>query len=51
MIRTVWPSDETIFSIDEATLAQNYDLIDAILNAEVGPVMSPDEFKALLDQQ
>jgi hypothetical protein len=50
---TVWPLvDETIAPIDEAALAQNHDLIDAILNAEVsGPVMSLGEFKAWLDQQ
>jgi hypothetical protein len=50
---TVWPlDDETIVPIDEAALKQNYDFIDAILNAKVsGPVMSLDEFKAWLDQQ
>jgi hypothetical protein len=46
------PLHETIVPIDEAALAQNHDLIDAILNAKVsGPVMSLHEFKAWLDQQ
>ena len=52
MTEVVWPFDEDIVPIDEAAVAQNHDLIDAIINAEVsGPVMTPDEFKAWLDQQ
>ena len=52
MTGSVWPFDDAIVPIDEAALARNHDLIDAIVNAEVsGPVMSPDEFKAWLDQQ
>jgi hypothetical protein len=47
---TVWPFDETVVPIGEAALAQ--DLIDLILSVEVsGPVMSPDEIKASLEQQ
>jgi hypothetical protein len=43
---------ETVWQFDDAALAQNHDLIDAIVNAKVsGQVMSPDEFKAWLDQQ
>jgi len=46
---TVWPFDETVIPIDEVALAQNRDLIDLILSAEVsGPVMTPDQFKAWL---
>ena len=52
MTETVWPSDETIVPINEVALAQNQDLIDAIVNAKVsGQVIRPDEFKAWLDQQ
>ena len=52
MTEVVWPFDEDIVPIDEAAVAQNHDLIDAIINAEVSrPVMTPDEFKAWLDQQ
>jgi hypothetical protein len=52
MTRTVWPFDENVVPIDEAALAQNYELIDAILSAEVsGPVMTLEEFMAWLDQQ
>ena len=49
---TIWPSDQSIVPIKEVALAQNHDLIDAIVNAKVsGQVMSPDEFKAWLGQQ
>jgi hypothetical protein len=52
MTQTVWPFDENIVPIDEAALAQNYDLLDAILNAEVsGPVMTLEEFRAWLNRQ
>jgi hypothetical protein len=52
MTGRVRPFDETIVPINEATLAQNHNIVDAILDAEVsGPVMSPDEFKAWLDRQ
>jgi hypothetical protein len=44
--------DENIVPLIEAALSQNHDLISAIMNAKAsGPIMSPDEFKAWLDQQ
>jgi hypothetical protein len=44
--------NEKIAPINEAALARDHDLIHAIVNAKVsGQVMSPDEFKAWLNQQ
>ena len=45
-------ADENIVPIIEAALSENHDLISAIMNAKAsGPIMSPDEFRAWLDQQ
>ena len=45
MTDTAWSFDETVVPTDEAAL------IEALLNEVSGPVMSPDEVKAWLEQQ
>jgi len=41
--------DAPLVPVDKPNLTQNRHFIDAIVDAEVGPVISLDEFQAWLD--
>jgi hypothetical protein len=42
---------QTEVPLIEEVLAENVDLVDAIMSAKMGEVMTPEEFKAWLEQQ